>query len=48
LVGSDGVADLAEAADFDGERVGVGDRPAEHVLEPADAPGEHPDRADDA
>jgi hypothetical protein len=29
LVGTDGVADLAEALHFDGERVGVGDRPAE-------------------
>jgi hypothetical protein len=29
LVGSDGVVDLAEASDFDGERAGVVDRAAE-------------------
>ena len=32
LVGSDGVVDLAEAADFDGEGAGVVDRAAEQVL----------------
>src|SRR6266540_5451305 len=32
LVGSDGVIDLAEAADFDGEGAGVVDRAAEQML----------------
>jgi len=32
LVGSDGVVDLSEAGDFDGERAGVIDRAAEQVL----------------
>ncbi len=32
LVGSDGVVDLAEALDFDGERASVVDRAAEQVM----------------
>ena len=32
MVGSDGVIDLAEAADFDGQRAGVVDGAAEQVL----------------